>query len=179
MDLIVVEDPKGEYYEGSLVTEQRAAQLRARGVAMLPVDPQLFKLSGAGGYFKRSWGAGWPLDTPYPVMAAKMILYCDQTHLQLHWLARLAPQEDGKNLGAAHGALRLAADTGQRANNMKLTPVGMPVDVRLLGEPDERGGWTVGGLSRIATPGDGHYGLALYGNAPGLTLLWAAVTNTK
>jgi hypothetical protein len=152
-------------------------------VALLPVVPELFRLSGAGGYFRRGWGAGWPLDGVHPVMSAQMVLFCDRDRTLLHWCARLAQTEESEARRLAgtrpQGQLRLAADTSQRTPHaLKLTPQGPPVDVSQLGAPDARGGWLIQGKSTLACPGEGHYGLALYGYAPGLRVLWAAVTVT-
>jgi hypothetical protein len=180
MEMIVVEDPKGEYYEGSLVGRQRAIQLQARGVVLLPVEPDLFKLSGAGGYFRRAWGSGWPLDAAHAVMSCRMVLFCDPLHLNLHWAARLVSAEVSIPASQPHGFLRISADTSQRTpHNVRLTPVGLPVDTRTLGPQDDRGGWTVGGRALMSCPGEGHYGMALYGHAPGMRILWAAVSVTK
>ena len=183
---IVVEDPKGTFYEGSIVDSRRAAQLEAQGVTLLPVMPEMFELSGVGGYFRRSWGAGFPLDTPHPVMAAPMMLYCDPEHPGLHWRARIEPSEaralvmaSGDGLYNGQGGLRIAADSGQRTpHSSRLMPVGPNVDVTKLGKPDARGGWTVGGRATIQCASAGHYGFALYGNALGLRVLWAAMSVT-
>lgn len=182
---IVIEDPENQYYEGSLVDPQTAIQLKARGVAVLPCEPNLFKLSGAGGYFKRAWGAGWPLDSMHPKMSAQTALFCDTQHRALHWAARLAPTSDEVRelIGTPNGpvgTLRLAADTSQRTpNHAKLLPNGVAVDVRNLGKPDARGGWVVRGKATVSVMTEGVFGFALYGNAPGLRVLWCAVTTTQ
>lgn len=180
---IVVEDPENRYFEGSLIDPKRAAPLQARGVAMLPCCPTLFGRSGAGGYFKRSWGAGWPLDAQHPMIAAQMVLFCGPEHPGLHWVARLAPSEEARINDESgfkvQGQLRIAADSGQRTpNNCRLTPVDRPIDCSRLGKPDARGGWTVRGKATIHCSSEAIYGFALYGHAPGLRVLWAAISCT-
>ena len=178
---IVVEDPEGTYYEGSLVDPLRAAKLTARGAVLLPVEPELFRLSGVGGYSKRAWGAGWPLDSVHPLAVAQLLLLCDPEHPGLHWCARLS-RSDAAQASEGHvvqGSLRIAADTSQRTpHNLRLIPGDSPIDAGKLGKPDARGGWTVRGRATLQCASQGHYGLALYGMAPGLRVLWAAVSCT-
>lgn len=184
MDYVVIEDPEGRYYEGSLVEQSRAAQLTARGVAVLPLSGALMKISGAGGYVKRAWGAGWPLDTLHPVMAAQVLLYVDPTCSRVHWLARLVPSEASEQRAKEgvppQGSLRIAADSSQRSPNAaRLVPQDPTLDASRLGRPDARGGWTVGGKAALSCPVPGPAGFALYGHAPGLRVLWAAVSSTE
>lgn len=183
---VVVHDPENTYYEGSLVDPQRANQLRSRGVVLLPVDPELFKVSAAGGYFRRSWGAGWPLDAPHPVISAQLLIYCAPQYPQVHWVARLGLTEEATASGQdkyldAQGSLRMVCDSSQRTPyNAKLSPQDPPVDVgSLVKTPQaEGGGWVVGGRARVQCATEGHYGFGLYGHAPGLRVLWAAISAT-
>ncbi len=178
---IVIEDPENQYFEGSLVEAQRAAQLEARGVALLPVVPDLFKKSAAGGFFKRAWGSGWPLDALHPKMTAQTTLFCDPYHKSLHWKARLVATDEFLALPAAQrqGQLQIVADTGQRTPyNASVVPVDKPVIIRELGAPDANKSWVVGGRATIACQVEGHYGFAIYGHAPGLRVLWTAVSVT-
>ncbi len=179
---IVVEDPENQYFEGSLVEAQRAEQLQQRGVAVLPVVPDLFKKSGAGGFFKRAWGSGWPLDALYPKMTAQMALFCDPIYKQMNWRARLvaSPEFLAMDPVSRQGQLQLVADTSQRTPfNASCVPIDRPVVIRELGAPDARGGWVIGGRATIAVQTEGHYGFSLYGHAPGLRVLWAAVSVTQ
>jgi hypothetical protein len=178
---IVIEDPENQYYEGSLVEAQKAAQLEARGVITLPVVPDLFKKSAAGGYFKRAWGSGWPLDALHPKMTSQMTLFCDPIHKCLHWKAKLVATDEFMAQPAAQhqGQLQVVADTGQRTPyNASVVPIDRPVLIRELGSPRTDKSWVVGGRATIACNVEGHYGFALYGHAPGLRVLWAAVTVT-
>jgi hypothetical protein len=179
---IVVWDPTNEYWDGSLVDGNRARQLEARGVALLPVNPELFKLAGVGGFAKRSWGAGWPLDYQAPRMACPLTLYClKEKDFFLHWCARIAPDpaiadkvDEG---GKFNGFLRLAADSSQgSALHVGLQGEPSPIDIRELGRRDVHGGWTVGGNAIVRPVQDGFYNFALYGNAQGFRVVWVAAS---
>ena len=182
---IVVWDSTDDFWEGSLVDDTRAGQLSARGVALLPVAPELFKRSGVGGYMKRSWGAGWPLDSIAPRVVAPLTLFCNPAHRNIHWKARLvcdasvlAKVEAGERF---EGMLRLTADRGQATPfyaGFSPDPNEPVVDIRKLGKPDADGGWTVGGSGVASIPQEGHYGFALYGAAPGLRVAWVAASQT-
>jgi hypothetical protein len=75
------------------------------------------------------------------------------------------------------GALRVVGDTGQAyAHKTTVTPSGPPVDVRALGRTDAHGGWTVEGDGLIHPPMEGHYGFSLYGQMPGVRVVWAALS---
>lgn len=179
---IVVEDPEGQYFEGSLVERQLSVQLQSRGVDLLPVNPELFRQSGAGGFFKRAWGAGWPLDALYPRTNAPMVLYCDALHKVLTWKARLTatPEFLAQPEDQRIGQLQILADVGQISPfHVSLTETGPGVQIKLLGAPDHHGGWTVGGQGTVTCRTEGHAGFALYGYAPGLRVLWSAVTLTE
>ena len=172
---IVIDDPELQYYDGALVERARAEQLRTRGCSVLPVDPDLFRQSGVGGYFRRAWGSGWPLDGTHPTMHAPMTLFCAERHVLLHWCARLVRD----TVDLTTGQLRIAGDPSQHmAGRLAgITPVDKPIDIKLLGDA-KRGGWVVGGTAKLTVGAEGHYGVALYGYAPGLAVLWAACTAT-
>ncbi len=178
---IVVWDPKGEFWEGSVVEASYAPSLRARGCALLPCSPDLFR-RGAG-YAKRSWGAGFPLDRASPKMHAPLSLLIFRDHNTVHWTARLL--SDGKFDEAAKdksfrpgGSLRFVGDGREATHHMMLSPETPPIDVRELGEKDAFGGWTVSGRARMNPQLDGHFGFALYGMGEGLRVAWVAMTST-
>ncbi|GAC1475528.1 MAG: hypothetical protein PVSMB8_00050 [Vulcanimicrobiaceae bacterium] len=184
MEHIVVWDPLGHdkergYWEGSIVDEARAKQLEARGVAVLPVEKQLFQV--AGGFAKRCWGAGWPLDHQQPGYLAPLALYLSraETLRGLAWLVRLVPDERFK--GKAEGSIRLAPHTGQgNPLHAGYTPEGVAaIAARELGEPDAYGGWTRGGRGLLYLGQDGFHGFAIYGAAPGLRVAWVAATQYR
>ncbi len=176
---VVVQDPEGKFWPGAVVDAARANQLRPRGVALLPVVPALFKLSGVGGYAKREWGSGWPMDEITPRIHSPLTMYCVGEHTKFHWLARLVADPKFGAGATFDGYLRLSADPSQ-PNPLKvgLTPdASRPsINVRELGHPDARNGWTIGGHASAKVPQDGHYGFGFYGSAPGLRIAWAAIS---
>lgn len=189
---VVVWDPSGEYWEGGLVDDEAANVLRTRRVAVLPIEPSLIRRSGASGFFKRAWGAGWPIGFTVPTMCCPMVLHCSNAdNLQtIHWCARLVPENEQalqsltdrlKEGGKLNGMLRLAGDSGQpgaTSGGFSATAQAS-VKVEQLGMPDEDGGWTVGGQAKINMPGTGHLGLGLWGSVPGLAVAWAAVSQSR
>lgn len=184
-DKIVVWDPKGDYWEGSLVDAQTASILESRGAAILPVSTQLFKRSGCGGFFKRAWGAGWPLDYSAPKLVCPLSLFVTQDLRKLHWAIRLVP--DPGNLAAARegknfteGRFHVVGDSNQVHTHLtSVTPAGKAHDARDLGKCDENDGWTLIGSGTIHPPYDGHYGFGIYGTMPGARVAWAALSLTS
>lgn len=174
---IVVDDPTGEFWSGSLVDSNRNRILEARGVATLPVLPQLAKLSGVGGYAKREWGAGFPLDFAIPKMCCPLTMFCTRDYHNVTWVARLSREPETPPRTVFDGTIRMSADSGQASPfNIGLTTDEKPHAMRELGKSDNKNGWTIKGRARIQVPQDGHYGFALYGAAPGLRVVWAAVS---
>lgn len=183
MTNVVVDDPAGEFWEGSLVGKEVAAQVLSRGGATLPVDAGLFRLSGVGGYFRRAWGAGWPIDHMSPQRFCPMALWLPSTHRVLNWVARLAP--DARALAALRegrpldGQIQVSSEPGRSSGHKAgLSPEKLPVLGKELGPLDERGGWTVGGRARIGLQADAVYEFALYGWLPGARVVWAACSAT-
>lgn len=179
---VVVWDPEDVYWEGSIVDAAQALPLKARGVCLLPCDPKLFKRSGIGGYMRRGWGAGWPLDQTFPTLFCPLTIWASPTHRRIEWAARLLPipslvaraHEAGLDLA---GMIRLTNDSTQSAvSQAAMSPGAPPIDGRSLRRTDEHGGWTVGGSAAIHPVQDGHYGFALYGSLPGVRVAWAAIT---
>lgn len=183
--LIVVWDPEGKYWEGSLVSDATSDRIKGRGGATLPVDPALFQLSGVGGYFKRSWGAGWPCEHSIPKMFCPMTLFITPEHRILHWVARIVPDENHAHQAESKGidgpgTLTIMSYTA-RANTYTapVTPETQVQQLRLLGATDKLGGWTVGGRA-IANPSvEGNHAFALYGAAQGIRVAWAALSVVK
>lgn len=176
---VVVQDPDGKFWPGAIVDAARANQLRPRGVTLLPVVPALFKLSGVGGYAKREWGSGWPMDETVPRMHSPLTMYCTTELTNFHWAARLVAAPEHGPGAKFQGTLRFAADPGQPlAMKVGLTPdpARPSIDVCKLGPPDVHNGWTIGGTATARVPGDGHYGFAIFGTAPGLRIAWAAIS---
>ncbi len=183
---IVVEDPQGIWWDGAIVDEGRQRQLEARGVVLLPCIPDLFRKSGVGGFHKRSWGAGFPINPTRPGIVAPLTLFCSQHFNMMHWAFRVAMEpghlEKVKNGDKAvfDGAfIRFIGDASQaNPNKCTLTPVVSPdfatFDERMLVDD----GFIIRGSSTCSFSGDGHYGFALYGTARGLRIVWAAATQS-
>lgn len=183
---IVVSDPEGDHWEGSVVDGANAPILKARNATLLPCDPELFKRSGVGGYMRRGWGSGWPMDQGAPRLFCPLALWLTPAHRLVHWCARLMPDprraEEAKDKGLPDlaGFLRLASDSAQASVlQAAVAATAQPVDARTLGKADAYGGWTVGGEARISPGLDGHYGFSLYGTMPGVRVAWAAISVTE
>lgn len=178
---VVVWDPQDRYWEGSLVSEMVANQIAGRGGVALPVDPALFQVSGVGGYFRRGWGAGWPMDHGVPKMFCPMSIYMTPEHRVLHWVARLVPDEKFNVKEPIPGPSTLSVMSyAARANSYSspLSNTGAK-PLRELGVVDANGGWTARG-SATTNPGvEGAYAFALYGAAPGVRVAWGALSVTK
>ena len=189
---VVVWDPSGEYWEGGLVSEAEGRVLRARRVVTLPIEARLVRRGAVGGYFKRGWGAGWPIGSAVPKMACPMMLHVMAGDMlrKLHWAARLVPESDeameailarveaGEHLV---GALRLCPDSGQPGafSGGFGSAADTSIDVQKLGKPDEEGGWTVGGTATLQVGVDGFFGCCLFGMMPGISVAWAAVSQSR
>jgi hypothetical protein len=170
---IVVHDPSGEFWDGGVVDAQRAEILGQRGGVVLPCDPVLFRKSGVGGFMKRAWGAGWPLEAAASESFCPITLWAEVTHRRVHWAARLIPSP-----GPTTGFLRLIG-LPSHASGWS-APVqaegGGLVSANTLGDPDEDGGWTVGGRGVVQLRGPGFYDFALYGMMPGVRCVWLAAS---
>lgn len=183
---IVVYDPKGEWWEGSLVDDKRASLLQARDVVVLPVVTDLFKVSGVGGYHRRAWGAGWSLDSSVPRTISPMTMFCSKELTAIHWAAQIMPDPSfldlisrEENRKMLNGFIRIVADTSQAIAAKCGLQAEQYVDVRTLTKDQLVGGkFIVRGQAKVTIPGDGHYGFALYGYAPGLRVLWSAVSQS-
>jgi hypothetical protein len=187
---IVVEDPRQKWCEGSLVNSERRRQLSAKGILLLPVCPEMFRSSGVGGYFRRSWGSGYPLPGNVPMYVCPVTLAMDATRTQrldvgvaqvmvrVHWVARIAPLE-GSSAGRL-GQIRLASDSSQQlSRHAPAVPnKSTVIDLGQLGEPDKRGGWTVHGSMLATPPMPGHYGFGLFGMGAGFAVRWIAASAT-
>jgi len=183
---VVVSDPSGTYWPGAVIEEGKARQLAATGVVSLPVEPDLFRLSGVGGYHFRSWGSGWELPSPVTSMICPMCIYSRSDLTRLHWAIRLTADPEllsriveNPDLGF-DGFLRVVPDGNQatvyRAGLVSDDPM---VTFRALRAPDKAGGWTVTGSGRITMGSEGIYPFALYGQGAGLRVQWAALSVSR
>jgi hypothetical protein len=178
---IVIEDPSNTYWEGSLVESIQARKLALAGVALLPVEPNLFRLSSIAGYTKRAWGAGVSLASQAATHVAPLTLFAVPGFATLHWAARLVKDEALQHVKGYNGLIRIANDTQQPGVKTSglLNMLQAPPELSELGEPDERGGWNIGGSYRIGVPDAAFMGLSLFGTAPGLRLVWLAATQCE
>lgn len=188
---VVVYDPEGKYWDGASVDHKLAARLRQRGAVTLPFMTDMLKWSGVGGWSKRCFGAGLPLDSRAPALVGPLTLYCHPDVRGLVWAARLVPdmrggavrQDSGMETRPSagvprEGMIRFAADSGQK------TPMKGAYNeldekallVREFGDPDADGGWIVGGRGHTSVSTEGHYGYSLYATAPGLRVAWLAAS---
>ena len=183
MQSVVVWDPEGTYSDGSLVSPEQAMVLESRGVALLPVEPELFRRAGVSGYMRRGWGAGWPLDYSAPRLVCPLTLFLvagEKT--KINWVIRLMPAQnmlDEKNHAKTSGTLTLTGDNTVGGGALQIQPESKLFDASQLGAIDEFGGWTTKGRGRVMIPGDGYYAFGLYGALPGIRVAWAALTQTK
>jgi len=165
---VVLQDPTREYWEGALVTPEMARQLEVRGVCTIPSVPELSDRNGAGGYLKRSWGAGWPLGQ-VPGRVCPIALFVQPVLNRLHWRCRirLAP---GVEKPAEDGLLRLVPDAQQICTSVSGFSAGEGAYRRFrdLGEPDQLGGWTVGGTIGVQTASHQYLAMALHAFGPGM-----------
>jgi hypothetical protein len=172
----VIDDPAGEYWDGAVVGEDRARVLRARRAVCMPINPRLYNTSGVGGYFFRRWGSGYPLDSNIPRANCPMVMYVSKELRVVTWAARIV----GDLKRSSGGILRLVPDSSQPY----LAPGGLaalgntPVQILAdqLGEADEDGGWTIVSTAKLGASADGFQGFALYGHAPGMRVIWSAIS---
>jgi hypothetical protein len=190
---VVVWDPTGRWHEGSIMGEEAKAA-ESTGAVLLPVDTDSLRLSGVGGWSKRTYGEGVVLGQMNGP-AAPIVLYCTPNLFEVSWAARLVPApltHGSSGLEAiadraraalldghgANGVLRIASDTSQRAPRAH-APIGSHVvapDIRKLGKPDQFGGWTVRGHSKVHVASEDIFPFSLHGAASGLAIEWFAVS---
>lgn len=171
---VVVFDPLGTEPEGEILSGNRIAVARSRGAVLLPIDVQLLRSGALGGYAKRAYGRGWSYDRHRPGRGCPMVLFASPAYPLIHWAVRLAQDPEG---GRLEGHLRVAVDTAQAgARASGLTTDAGPLNVPTLGDPDEHGGWTWMGESKVTIPGEGLLGLQLFGALGGARVAWWAVS---
>ena len=186
---IVVHDPEGLYWEGALVgAEHDVPALRGRGVVTLPIDADLVTRSAVAGYFRRAWGAGWPIGSAVPRMNCPLVLYvmAGDGRERINWVARIVPEsaEMAREMREGRrfvGTIRLTADSGQPGafgGGFSAT-ADTTADLARLPPMDANGGWTVYGGGRIHAPGNNLIGFGLYGSVLGARVAWAAISQSR
>jgi hypothetical protein len=186
---VVVWDPRGEFAEGSIVQGEQAHQIQTYGAETLPVMPDLFRHHGIGGYMRRGWGSGWPLDHSVPKMTCPLSLYipgnigATQTATEpsrdalVHWCARLEPAS--KLVKSFTGVFRFASDPSQPcANFCGFAEQWDPRPIAELGPVDAHGGWVLRGRAKFRPTAEGVFAFAFYAAAVDLRVTWAAVSLT-
>jgi hypothetical protein len=185
---VIIQDPAREYWEGGLVEGEVALVLRARGVITLPIEPALLQKSALAGYYRRSWGSGWPLSLSIPRMHCPMVLYAAPSDTpgqgRLNAVLRLVPDADAirpvRKGARLAGFLQLAAESGQPGSHSGgfQPDVDTRIDVQALGPLDADDGWTVYAGGQLNVPADGFFSCALYGAAAGLRVAWCAISQS-
>ncbi len=186
---VVIHDPEGKFWEGAVISDRDRAILvdRASPAVTLPIDTDLLRTAGCGGYVKRAWGSGWPLQSSHPTVVCPMTVWVPETHSALVWVARVVPLNENALTRAESGedflgSVRLIADTGSSAGTAATitTPQGGEAKpLHQLGPADAEGGWTVTGVSRANVRGDTVQAMAFFAVGEGLALAWAAVSTMK
>lgn len=172
-DLFVVcHDPDGKHKQGQLVRKLAAHYVNEHGGAALPCVPKMFSV-GCGGYVQRQWGDGISLTNNVPKFFSPMALFVSQTMRSIHWAVQL------KRTSLEHqviGFMQLTTDSSQ-----PFAPIGRVIGQRvtlndeLFGDNDTV---VLKGIARIDSSQDGFCGMGFYSHSSGLSLLWAAVTQT-
>ena len=171
---VVIHDPTGEDPEGEILSGNRLAVARSRGVITLPVDVPLLRSGALSGYARRCYGRGWRYDANRAGRGCPLVLHASALYPMLHWVVRLVPDPEMQQRA---GHLRVAVDTAQAgAQAAGLSPQGSPLDAGRLGDPDEAGGWSWSGESLVTLAGDQLLGLQLYGALSGVQVAWWAVS---
>lgn len=186
---VVVEDPTHEYWDGGLVTDRDAAVIASRGGTCLPVEPEVVRTGGVNGWYKRSYGAGWPLETKFPTLACRMVLGMRPGNWRVHCAYRLLPGPEVLELVAQPallaarfpGTLGLVGDTGQPGiHSPRVKPDRDVLTTSMLGPMDRNKGWTIQAPAAATTERDGAHGFALYGSMPGgFRVAWVALSVTS
>jgi len=175
--VVVVHDPAGVEPEGEVLIDNRAEVARARGVATLPVVPELMKRGAFAGWAKRAYGRGWVFDPRRSSRGCPLMLHVTPEYPVIHWLARVVVDAE---LGSLGGTLRIASDTAQvGAHATGLMPETSPVSMLHLGPPDAGGGWFVGGRARADIPADMFLAVQLYGTLMGARVQWFAMSQSR
>lgn len=170
----VLQDPEARYLPGDVLTPQQAGQLEGRGGCSIPIDPQIMAVNGAGGLWVRYFGCGLrPGVAPHKL--APVILYAMAQPSLVCWRARISPVDKSK---PCMGQVRVVGDSAQLG--VQLTGFsamgGAVAVVDQIGEPDPRGGWTVGGEVPTTPTMGGYLGLCAYGQGDNLRVEWLAVS---
>jgi hypothetical protein len=169
MQYLVLEDPTRQYRVGTRL-EAAAAKLAAnKGVALIPVDPNVYQVhSAVSGFFRSDYGTGWPLPKQAgPICPMTLCLH--KTSSAIHW--RAAIQVKHKN--ECWGQVRLTSDSSQYG-----MMIGVQSDaVELSQYEGVESPFIIGGQSDLSSCPDGFGGFSLWGCGGGI-VLWVAISQT-
>lgn len=177
-DRVIVWDGTAQDRVGTLVRSTQALigeELHGR-IVTLPIDARMFGVSALGGMFLRMWGAGVRFTDLRVRRGCPMALHIVQDVAFLHWALRA--EKIDKNAGV-RGTLTIVGTSDPVIPMVgTLSALGRSVDLSQLGEPDERGGWTLRGRLSVRTMQDGLCPLAVQAVAENLLVRWVAVTQS-
>lgn len=178
---VVLHDPHARYPCGAVYAGAAAQALHSKGVATLPVDPDIRARNAVAGFMMGHYGSGWSFDPYRPTRGAPLVIYVAKDLSQLHYAARVVPDRQDRN--PIIGKLRLNVDTAQAGViGSGMVQEEHPLALDKLTErdsPDPDHGWTLYGRCSLTAGHEGYLGLSLYGNARNCRVSWAAVTQTR
>lgn len=179
-NFVVINDPDANYWQGAIIERNTAHVLERRGVIMLPCEPELISKGALGGFYFRSWGSGYPLQTSQS-MGCPMAIYCEPQYTKLHWKACIIVPEKTRAEGLT-GTLALANDNTQQGIVCGgiVGPMGVDsvIDLSRLKEPDKNGAHIIGATISASCDRPGIHALCLYGYGRGARVAWVAITQT-
>ncbi len=170
---VIIEDASREFWQGAIVEQQVAEAIERRGGITLPINPDSISANAVSGYFTRSWGAGWPMSEA-PVPLAPMIVFASTEPSEVHWAARVMPND--KRGGPLVGSLRLVADSSQRYGMSGGLSESEAAKIDCVSS-GAQGGFILRGRGRFRVQQEGYYGFVLYGACSNARLVWSAMTH--
>lgn len=185
---IVIHDPCGGFWEGAVIDQRQAHQLKQSGVSVLPVNPNLFRINGAAGFVKRAWGSGWTLENTIPAALCPLVMFVVPEQQVINFAVRLVPTQEALEMmdskeskWSPSGRLRLVTDTSQHgvATGGLASLPETTLDIDSLVYDEDTLGWTMYGKASLNALGEGYYGFALYGYVPGMKVAWFAMSQTS
>lgn len=176
---VLVSDPAGKQPVGYIFTDHREyASAQIRGCVMLPVDEDLVPPhahAALDGFFIRSWGGGWLAAKGSGERCCPMVLRVVPERTNIHWVVRVEPVKGTQ----ATGRVRLTGDSSQ----VGYLSAGLshPLYPELVENIpiDEKGGWTLRGLSGINVTSEGLLAMSLHAVARNCRVMWSAVALTS
>lgn len=179
VERVIVWDATGQERVGMLAHPNQALhaeEVHGR-IVTLPTDERMYGRSALGGLFIRHWGSGVKFSTMQPQRHCPMVLHVVQDLTYLHWVLRI---EKIKKDDGMRGTLAIVGTSDPVIPMVgTLSAVGRPVDLSLLGEPDERGGWFVKGRLILRTMQDGLCPLMVQAVTDNLIVRWTALTQSR